>query len=118
MQIETVQDINSISPPKNRIDFAGIKPAKTPVHQDKLTQKDGMHKPKVSSSLLNQVQENLKIIHDVSFQFSVHKATGQTIVKIIDQETGKVIREIPPKQVLDLAARIDEMIGILFNTKV
>ena len=117
MHIEAIQNVSSISSLKNGVDFVRTKPEKTLPQQDKPIQKD-RHEAEVSSSLLDQVHKNLKIIHDVNFQFSVHKATGQIIVKIIDQETRKVIREIPPEQVLDLAARIEEMIGILFNKKV
>ena len=114
--VGAVQNISSISPLERGTDFAGANPGKTVPQRDKPIPKNT---PKVEAtpSLLNQVQENLKIIHDVNFQFSVHKATGRTVVKIIDQETGKLIREIPPEQVLELAARIDEMIGILFNKK-
>jgi flagellar protein FlaG len=48
----------------------------------------------------------------------MHEATGRTMVNVTEQETGKLIRQIPPKQVLDLAAKIEDMIGILFDKKV
>ena len=118
MRIEAIQNISSISPLENGADSARTKPGKTAPQQDKPIPKGKHDKAEVSSSLLDRVQKNLKILHDVNFQFSVHKATGQIIVKIIDQETGKVIREVPPEQVLDLAARIEKMIGIFFNKKV
>jgi flagellar protein FlaG len=37
------------------------------------------------------------------------------MVKVVNKDTGNLIREIPPKEVLDLAAKLDEMIGILFD---
>jgi flagellar protein FlaG len=48
----------------------------------------------------------------------MHEETGRTMVNVKEQETGKLIRQIPPEQLLDLAAKIDEMIGILFDKKV
>ena len=50
--------------------------------------------------------------------FSLHEKTGRIMAKVIDMDTEKLIREIPDERVLDLAARIDEMIGILFDKKV
>lgn len=45
----------------------------------------------------------------------VHEGTGRVMVQVIAKSDGKVIREIPPEELLNLAARIDEMVGILFN---
>ena len=54
---------------------------------------------------------------DVKLNFQIHEGTGNIMVRVINEETGEVIREIPPSQVLDLAARIDKMIGALFDAK-
>jgi uncharacterized FlaG/YvyC family protein len=39
------------------------------------------------------------------------------MVKVMDGSTGQTIREIPPTEVLNLAARLDEMIGLIFDQK-
>ena len=72
----------------------------------------------ITQDLLNMVGDNFKMIHDVDLQFSIHEATGRTFVRVIRGETGEVIREIPPEQILNLAAKIDEMMGILYDQKV
>ena len=54
---------------------------------------------------------------DVKLNFQIHEGTGDIMVRVIHEETGEVIREIPPSQVLDLAARIDKMIGALFDAR-
>jgi uncharacterized FlaG/YvyC family protein len=51
-------------------------------------------------------------------KIQVHSETGDIMVKVISQESGKVIREIPPKELLDLAARMEEMTGTLLNENV
>jgi flagellar protein FlaG len=61
-------------------------------------------------SYVQSIQRDLKI--------NVDENTGKIIVKVISRENGKVIREIPPDELLDLAARIEEMTGILFDKKV
>jgi len=45
----------------------------------------------------------------------VDKDTGKFIVKVLSRETGKVIREIPPEEILELASRMEEMAGVLVN---
>jgi flagellar protein FlaG len=47
--------------------------------------------------------------------FRVDEATNRIVVKVIDTETDKVIKEIPPEQLLHLAAKIQEMIGLLVD---
>ena len=56
---------------------------------------------------VRSIQRDLKI--------SVHEGTGDIIVKVISAEDGRVIREIAPKELLDLAAKMEEMTGGLFN---
>ena len=61
------------------------------------------------------LNHKVNMIHNVDLNFSVHEGSGQLIVKVIDAATGEVIREIPPTEVLNLAARLNEMIGLLFD---
>ncbi|MEA1945816.1 MAG: flagellar protein FlaG [Thermodesulfobacteriota bacterium] len=63
------------------------------------------------------VLKNLNIMHNVDLRFSVHKASGQMMITVIDESTGKVIREIPSSEILELAAKMDEMVGMIFDQK-
>jgi len=45
----------------------------------------------------------------------VDEDTKRVIVKVIDTKTDKVIKEIPPEQIVQLAAKIQEMIGLLVD---
>jgi flagellar protein FlaG len=38
-------------------------------------------------------------------------------VTVLDKDTGDMIREVPPDEVLDLMAKIDEMMGVVFDQK-
>lgn len=51
-------------------------------------------------------------------EFSVHKETNQTIVKIINDETGEVLKEWPKEKLLDMAAEIWKRFGIMVDKKV
>jgi uncharacterized FlaG/YvyC family protein len=61
------------------------------------------------------VQKNLNMIHDVDLSFKVHSDSGKIMVTVKDETTGDVIREIPPAEILDLATRLEEMIGLIFD---
>ena len=51
-------------------------------------------------------------------QFRLHEATEQMQVQVIDQESDKVIKEIPPQEILDLMARIHEMVGWFLDERI
>ncbi len=64
------------------------------------------------------LQESLGIT-DIKFDYSVHEATGSIVVKVINNESGKVIREIPPKELLALAECIvQELHGLLYDEQI
>jgi flagellar protein FlaG len=54
---------------------------------------------------------------DVKLKFHVHEGTGNMMVRVVNEETGELVREIPPEEILNLAAKIDEMIGTLFDVQ-
>ncbi len=41
-----------------------------------------------------------------ALNFQTHEASGRTIVRVINPETDEVIRQIPSKEALEMAARI------------
>ena len=55
---------------------------------------------------------------DKRMQFEVHDKSHRVMVKIIDKEKGEVLREIPPKKVLDMLSSLTEFIGLLVDRKV
>ena len=50
-----------------------------------------------------------------SLEFSVDEDSGRTIITVVDRETKQVIRQIPPKEILAIAKRIDHAAGILLE---
>lgn len=59
---------------------------------------------------VKSIQTDLKI--------QVHNGTGNVMVKVLSKEDGRIIREIPPEELLNLAAKMEEMMGVLFNGNV
>ena len=50
-------------------------------------------------------------------RFNVDKDSGRTVIKVVDSETGKVIRQIPPDEVLSIAKHLAESSGMLLKAK-
>lgn len=48
-------------------------------------------------------------------KFSIDKDIGQVIVKVVDKNTDKVIKEIPPDQLKRLYAKMKEAIGLIID---
>ena len=48
-------------------------------------------------------------------QFVVDQNSNQVIVKVIDKETDKVIKELPPEELQRLNTNLQDTIGFLFN---
>ncbi|GAB4356802.1 MAG: hypothetical protein Kow006_24140 [Gammaproteobacteria bacterium] len=51
-------------------------------------------------------------------QFSVEEESGRTVIRVIDSETDKVIRQIPPEEVIAVSNQLREMSeGILLRVQ-
>ena len=74
-----------------------------------------------------QDQQNAKIkkaVNDINKRatnteaiFGIHDATNRVTIKIVDKETKKVIKELPPEKTLDMIAKVWELAGILVDEK-
>ncbi len=51
-------------------------------------------------------------------QFTMNREINRIVVKVIDRETDKVIKEIPPEEIQRMAAKMREMIGLLVDEKI
>jgi flagellar protein FlaG len=50
-------------------------------------------------------------------EFSVDADSNRTIVKVIDQATGEVVRQIPTEEALQIAKALDQATGLLIKQK-
>ena len=88
--------------------------------QDILPQKS-LQKEKPSAEEIKQdldaINKQLKSVNS-SIQFTVDGKTNDIVVKIVDSDTGKVIRQIPPEDVLSIREHLKEMSGLIVEKKV
>jgi len=60
---------------------------------------------------LNQFMSAL----DVELRFQIHEPTHEVIARLVNRETGEVIREIPPEKFLDMLAKLQELAGLFVD---
>ncbi len=52
------------------------------------------------------------------FEFVMDEQINRVVVKVIDRETDKVIKEIPPQEIQHLIARLRETMGLLVDEEI
>jgi len=62
---------------------------------------------------INQMLE----ISRTHLKFTLHEELHEYYVQVIDERTQEVIKEIPPKKLLDIVAEIWKLAGILVDEK-
>lgn len=50
-------------------------------------------------------------------EFSYHEETKRVSIKVIDEETEEVIREIPPEETLEMISKMWELAGLMVDEK-
>ena len=64
----------------------------------------------------NKLFEELRL--NEQFQLVRHDKLPRTMIRLIDIQQDRVIREFPPKKYLDLVAALQELSGLLFDERV
>ena len=70
---------------------------------------------------INQVAEDLQAVSRAfnrRLQFSINRELNQVVVKVIDRQTDKVIKELPSEELQRLHVRIREAIGLLIDEEI
>jgi len=81
----------------------------------KLYEQKTLSREKLSESIQQLNDQIQKFNRDL--QFVADEGTGKRVVKVIDSNTGAVIRQIPPEEILRIMQNIDNMSGLIFNNK-
>jgi flagellar protein FlaG len=63
-----------------------------------------------------QLQDHVQTVHR-ELRFRVDETTGQTVVRVVEADTGRLIRQIPDQNVLDLVAFLDSVSGLLLRER-
>lgn len=85
--------------------------------------KPGQRAPNGENTTEQQLEDAVKALNetmaifDRKLQFEIHEETHRIMVRVIDSQSGEVIREIPPQKILDMVGEMWKMIGLLIDEK-
>jgi Uncharacterized flagellar protein FlaG len=73
--------------------------------------------PKVPEDLRSTVRElqTMSEAYNRRLSFSINEKLNEVVVKVIDTNTDKVVREIPPTELQRVYERIREALGLLID---
>jgi flagellar protein FlaG len=126
MSIESIATIANPGIQKHDGFVPGEKQGVTGVTKQEIDNTE-MPEKAVKSLTASQEEQQLKDAADKTNQFvknisqqlefSVDKDTGKTVVKVIDRQKNEVIRQIPPKEMLEIAKALDMLQGLIIREK-
>ena len=65
-----------------------------------------------ADNLNNYVQSLKRDLH-----FSVNEDSGETVIRVVDSESQKLIRTIPSEEFLSMSQQLNQSVGMLLNAK-
>jgi len=67
--------------------------------------------------LIEELQNKISYLNK-SLKIEIDKDINEPIIKIIEVDTNRVIRQIPPDYVVNIIKNINKMLGALLNEKI
>lgn len=91
----------------------------TPRYKTTVGQEEQQYREPTVEGVQEAVEDINKVLHYMNerLEFSVHEATNRVMVRVLDRETDEIIREIPPEQILDLVAKLQDLVGLLVDER-
>lgn len=71
---------------------------------------------KLIEDSVDELNSELQRRH-TSVSFWIDKETDSVVVQVVESESGKVIRQIPPDEILAMRNRLKELTGMIIDTE-
>ncbi len=110
-----VENFSKESKPKSQKEIS----AEAVIEKNDMSETEWKRLPMAEKIVIQAIEKANKAIEGArtEFRFSIHEETHEIMVKVIDKDEGKVLREIPPEKILDIVARMWEMAGIIVDER-
>jgi len=66
---------------------------------------------------VNDIAKSMNVMQK-GLAFNIDEESGVQVVKVIDVNTGDLIRQIPNEEALEIAKKLNEVAGLLMKTEV
>ncbi|QUL58471.1 flagellar protein FlaG [Paenibacillus tritici] len=85
-----------------------------------LRERQGVNVSVAEEQLIKTIERAVKSLQgpQTTLEISIHEKTHDIMVKVMNKDTGELIREVPPEKTLDLVAKMMEIAGILVDEKI
>ncbi|NHN33891.1 flagellar protein FlaG [Paenibacillus sp. S3N08] len=89
------------------------------VRDMKSAESRGEHVSVSDEQLIKAIDRAIKAVEGsvTSLEFSIHTKTNRIMVKVLEKDTGRIIREIPPEKTMDMVAKLWELAGIMVDER-
>jgi len=104
-----------------RVGYAPVQPIPLPGDSRLSEARQQDTQPKAKPQVIQTTATDLQRISHAfnrKLQFVVDQSSNLVIVKVIDKDTDKVIKELPPEELQRLYSNLKEAVGLLFNEMV
>ncbi|NYT71469.1 flagellar protein FlaG [Halomonas sp. QX-2] len=104
--------------PRQRLEntLAQLSTTNTQLISADTTEQETSAKQKTSANeLVAPIQRINEIMRPHGLEFELSEETSRVITRVIDRESGDVIRQIPAEEVLKIAERLEEMQGRIIS---
>jgi flagellar protein FlaG len=89
------------------------------VKELKKAELEGKYIPISEAQLVKAIDRAIKAMEGTTttLDFSIHQETKRIIVKVLDKNSGELLKEIPHESSLDFLAKLWDMTGILMDER-
>ena len=91
------------------------------VNDKVVTQEKNVEQPPLTAEQLEEVAQQLQdFVGDMNrgLEFSVDEDSGRDVIKVIDKDSGDLLKQYPSEEVLTLVAKLSDMVGGFIDAKV
>ncbi|GIO42014.1 flagellar protein FlaG [Paenibacillus apis] len=69
--------------------------------------------------LIRSIDKAVKALQgpETTVEISVHEKTNAIMIKVLNKDTGDLIREIPPEKTLEIVAKMMEFAGLIIDER-
>lgn len=116
--IETGNPSGSVQTVQKNSKEVTTNPVMLPINEkiEVKTEEQSVSKEKLQQAV-DSVNEFLQLNHSAS-KFVFHEGLDRYFVQVVDTETEEVVKEIPPKKLLDAFYEMQKLVGMIVDEKI
>lgn len=116
IQISNYRSINTEETQELLVNEKTVIENKVETSKEGMVEQDLEGKKKALLQALEKEDNKIQIKNN-SLEFAIHEPTNQIMVKVVDNNTKKIVKEIPSEKILNMIAKMMEFAGLFVDEK-